>query len=96
LKFGTAFTTDMAVIRPEASLSYSFRGDNDAFRDVAYAGAPSQSFRLQGVDPDGFVTGKLGLFADIGANSGAFVRGSYSTGGGTDIAGLNAGVSIGF
>ncbi|MBS7671684.1 autotransporter domain-containing protein [Croceicoccus gelatinilyticus] len=96
LKAGTAFTTDVAVIRPEASLSYTFQGDIKGNRDVAYLGNSSQGFLLEGVDPKGFVTGTLGLFADIGANSGAFIRGSASTGGDLEAYGASVGVTIGF
>lgn len=95
VKFGTAFETGMATLRPEATLSYSF-GDYQTNRNVAYLGNPDEQFRLQGVDPDGFFTGTLGLFADIGRNSGAFLRGSYSTGGDGSVAGLKAGVVLGF
>ncbi len=96
LRAGTSFETAMAVLRPEVTLAYSFDDDNSSFRDVAYLGAPQNSFRLQGVDPEGYVTLGAGLFADIGAGSGAFLRGSYATGGGIDVASVNAGVTIGF
>jgi uncharacterized protein YhjY with autotransporter beta-barrel domain len=95
-KAGTSFDAGLATIRPEMTVSYAFEGDPDAFRDVAYAGAPDQAFRLNGVDPDGYITVGAGLFADIGRNSGAFVAGSYGTGGGNDRASINAGVKIGF
>ncbi|TPG20109.1 autotransporter outer membrane beta-barrel domain-containing protein [Sphingomonas koreensis] len=95
-KLGTSFTTGLATLRPEASISYSFQGDINGDRDVAYLGAPDQTFRLQGVDPSGYASFGLGLFADIGQNSGAFIRGSYATGGGNDVASLSVGVKIGF
>lgn len=95
VKFGTGFDAGGTWLRPEATLSYSF-GDYQTDRDVAYAGNPNEVFRLQGVDPSGFFTGTLGLFADIGSNSGAFIRGSYATGGDGSVAGLKAGVVIGF
>lgn len=96
VKLGGEFETGLATIRPEASVSYSFQGDNEADRTVAFLGAPAQNFRLQGVDPDGFVTVQAGLFADIGTRSGVFVRGSYSTGGGNNVAAIRTGVVIGF
>lgn len=96
LRAGTAFTTGLATLRPELTVAYSFDDDDNSFRDVAFLGAPTNSFRLQGVDPDGYFTIGAGLFADIGTNSGAFVRGSYATGGNFDVASVNAGVTIGF
>ncbi|WP_229658604.1 autotransporter family protein [Tsuneonella deserti] len=96
LRAGTSFETGMATLRPELTLAYSFQGDNNSFRDVAYTGAPTTPFRLQGVDPDGFFTIGAGLFADIGKNSGAFLRGSFATGSDVNVASLNAGVTIGF
>ena len=96
LRAGTTFDAGMATLRPELSLSYSFNDDNSSFRDVAYLGAPNNSFRLQGVEPEGYFTIGAGLFADIGANSGAFVRGSYATGGNVNVSSVNAGVTIGF
>ncbi|WP_340587311.1 autotransporter outer membrane beta-barrel domain-containing protein [Erythrobacter alti] len=96
LKAGTAFQTGLATLRPELTVSYSFDDDYSTHRDVAFLGAQGNSFRLQGVDPEGYFTIGAGLFADIAANSGAFLRGSYSTGGNLDIAGVNAGVTIGF
>ena len=96
LRAGTAFTTGLATLRPEVTVAYSFDDDDNSFRDVAFLGAPTNSFRLQGVDPDGYFSIGAGLFADIGINSGAFLRGSYATGGNVDVASLNAGVTIGF
>ena len=96
LRAGTAFTTGLATLRPEVTIAYSFDDDDNSFRDVAFLGAPTNSFRLQGVDPDGYFTIGAGLFADIGTNSGAFLRGSYATGGNVDVASVNAGVTIGF
>lgn len=96
LRAGTAFTTGLATLRPEVTVAYSFDDDDNSFRDVAFLGAPTNSFRLQGVDPDGYFTIGAGLFADIGTNSGAFLRGSYDTGGNVDVASVNAGVTIGF
>ena len=96
VRAGTRFDTGMAILRPELTVAYSFGDDNSSFRDVAYSGAPATRFRLQGVDPDGYFTIGAGLFADIGTNSGAFLRGSYATGGNVDVASVNAGVTIGF
>ena len=96
VKVGTEWDTEIAKLRPEASLSYNFKGDIASERTVAFLGSPTNSFRLQGVEPDGFVTMQLGLFADIGDRSGAYVRGSYSTGGGNSVAAVRAGVVIGF
>ena len=96
LRAGTAFTTGLATLRPEVTIAYSFDDDDNSFRDVVFLGAPTNSFRLQGVDPDGYFTIGAGLFADIGTNSGAFLRGSYATGGNVDVASVNAGVTIGF
>ena len=96
LRAGTRFETGLATIRPEVSLSYHFDDDNTSFRDVAYVGAPQNGFRLQGVDPEGYFKIGAGLFAEIGANSGAFLRGSYATGENLDVASVNAGVVIGF
>lgn len=96
VKLGGEFETSLAKLRPEASISYSFQGDNAADRTVAFLGAPAQSFRLQGVDPDGFVTVQAGMFADIGTRSGVFVRANYSTGGGNNNAAIRTGVVIGF
>lgn len=96
LQAGTSFETGLAVIRPELTLSYAFQGNPDAFRNVSYLGAPGQTFRLQGVDPDGYFLISGGLFADIGRGSSAFVGGSYGTGGGNDRASISAGVRIGF
>lgn len=96
VKLGTEYQLSQAKLRPELSVSYSFMGDNDAYRDVAYAGAPASKFRLQGVDPNGYVTLQGGLTAEIGKQSSAFVRGTYSTSGGNDVAGVRAGVVIGF
>lgn len=93
---GTSFETGMATLRPEVTLAYSFQGNNNSFRDVAYLGAADIPFRLQGVDPDGFFTIGAGLFADIGKNSGAFLRGSFATGSDVNVASINAGVTIGF
>ncbi|MEW4448958.1 autotransporter outer membrane beta-barrel domain-containing protein [Qipengyuania sp. JC766] len=96
LRAGTRFEAGLATLRPEITLAYSFDDDNSSFRDVAYLGAPTNSFRLQGVDPEGYFTIGAGLFADIGANSGAFLRGSYATGDNVDAASISAGVTIGF
>ena len=96
LRAGTTFDAGMATLRPELSLSYSFNDDNSSFRDVAYLGAPNNSFRLQGVEPEGYFTIGAGLFADIGTNSGAFIRGSHATGGKVNGSSVNAGVTIGF
>lgn len=96
LRAGTRFDTGLATLRPEVTLAYSFDDDNSSFRDVAYLGAASNTFRLQGVDPEGYFTIGAGLFADIGTNSGAFLRGSYATGSNLDVASVNAGVTIGF
>ncbi|WP_126172920.1 autotransporter domain-containing protein [Altericroceibacterium xinjiangense] len=96
LKVGSNWNLAGASVRPEASVSYSFQGDNDSWVDVAYLGAPANAFRLQGVDPEDYVTFAAGLFEDIGRNSSAYVRGSYATGGGVEIAGLKAGVVLSF
>ena len=96
LRAGTSFETGLAVLRPEVSVAYSFQGNNNAYRDVAFLGAPTNAFRLQGVDPDGFVIIGAGLFADIGRNSGAFVRGSFATGSDVNVGNISAGVTIGF
>lgn len=91
-----SFETEMATLRPMLAVSYSFKDNNDADRTVAFLGAPSETFRLRGVDQKGYVTFQGGLFADIGNGSGAFLNGSYSTGGGNDSAGVKAGVVVGF
>lgn len=96
LRAGTDFDTGMATLRPEVSVAYTFGDDDSAYRDVAYLAAPSTVFRLQGVETDGYFTIGAGLFADIDNNSGAFLRGSYATGGNVDAASVNAGVTIGF
>lgn len=96
LRAGTAFETGMATLRPELSLSYTFQGESESFRDVAYLGAPGTSFRLQGIQPDDAFTIGAGLYADIGSNSGAFIRGGYTTGSNVKAASVNAGVTIGF
>ena len=96
VKVGGEFQSGLARLRPEASVSYTFSDDGKSFRDISYLGAPSVPFRLQGIEPDGFVTLEAGLFGDIGRNSGAFVRGSYATGGNVSVAGVNAGVVVGF
>ncbi|GMN13876.1 autotransporter domain-containing protein [Altererythrobacter sp. MTPC7] len=96
LRAGTRFETGLATLRPELTLAYSFDDDNASFRNVAYLGAPTNSFRLQGVDPDLYFTIGAGLFADIGVNSGAFLRASYATGSNVDVTSVNAGVTIGF
>jgi uncharacterized protein with beta-barrel porin domain len=95
-KVGSTMDTGFGRIRPEAAVSYTFNVNEDSFRDVAFEGAPGQGFRLQGVDPKGFAKFQLGLNADIGSHAGAFVRGSYATGGGYDNASIRAGIVIGF
>ncbi|WP_296615757.1 autotransporter outer membrane beta-barrel domain-containing protein [Sphingomonas sp.] len=96
VKLGTEYQLSQTKLRPEISVSYSFMGDNNSYRDVAYAGAPSNKFRLQGVDPNGYLTLQGGVTAEIGTKSSAFVRGTFSTSGGNDVAGVRAGVVIGF
>ncbi len=96
LRAGTSFESSLANLRPEISVKYTFADSGHTYRDVAYLGAPTVPFTLQGVEPDGYVTLGAGLFADIGTNSGAFVRGGYSTGGGVSAGNVNAGVTIGF
>jgi len=91
-----SFETEMATLRPMVAISYSFKDNNNADRTVAFLGAPDETFRLKGVDQKGFVTLQGGLFADIGGGSGAFLNGSYSTGGGNNSAGVKAGVIVGF
>lgn len=95
-RVGTTFQAGIAALRPELRVSYQFQGENDSFRDVAYAAAPGNQFRLQGVDPDGIVNIGAGLFADLGGSSGAFLRGNYATGENVDNASISAGVTIGF
>ena len=96
LRAGTSFETDMATLRPELSVSYTFQGDADSFRDVAFLGAPDNGFRLQGIEPDDYLTLGLGIYADIGRHSGAFLRGGYTTGNNIEVASVSAGVTIGF
>lgn len=95
-KVSSTMDTGFGSIRPEAADSYTFNVNEDSFRDVAFEGTPGQGFRLQGVDPKGFAKFQLGLNADIGSHAGAFVRGSYATGGGYDNASIRAGIVIGF
>lgn len=96
LRAGTTFDTGMATLRPEIDVSYTFQGDTNSFRDVAYQGAPGTSFRLQGIEPDNYFTIGAGLFAEIGRHSGAFLRGSYTTGDNVKVTSVSAGVTIGF
>lgn len=96
LRAGTKFDAGMATLRPELTLSYTFQGDTESYRDVAFAGSPTNSFRLQGILPDDYLTIGAGLFAGIGSNSGAFLRGGYVTGKNVKAASVNAGITIGF
>ncbi len=96
VKAGTSFQTGVATLRPEITVAYTFVGDSDNFRNVTYLGAPGNSFRLQGIQPDNHFTIGAGLYADIGRHSGAFLRGSYTTSGNIQAAAVSAGVTIGF
>ncbi len=96
VRAGTSFDTGVASLRPELTISYTFEGESESFRDVAFLGAPGDRFRLQGIQPDDYFTIGAGLFADIGAASGAFLRGGYTTGKNVKAASINAGVTIGF
>lgn len=96
VRAGTSFETRMATLRPEMKVAYTFAGDGETFRDVAYLGAPGTEFRLQGIMPDDYLTIGAGLYADIGPRSGAFLRGEYTTGDNVKVGSVNAGVTIGF
>lgn len=72
---------DLYGFRPFAEASYVFQGDVNSDRRVSYLGDPSNSFRLRGVDPEGYARLGAGINADFyGANFS--LRGSYLTGGG--------------
>jgi hypothetical protein len=96
VRVGGRLETAMATLRPEASVSYSFDNGNHAFRDVSFEGSPANSFRLQGVNPKGYVTFEAGLTGEIGPKSSAFVRAGYSTSGGNNVGSVRAGIVIGF
>ncbi|MEL6797566.1 MAG: autotransporter outer membrane beta-barrel domain-containing protein, partial [Planctomycetota bacterium] len=93
---GSSYTVGGAVVRPELLLSYTFQGDNEALRDVAASFAPDTEFRLEGVDPEGFLTVGGGVNADFSRNASAFVRGSFSPGNNYETANITAGVQIRF
>ncbi|KQT35281.1 hypothetical protein ASG29_04045 [Sphingomonas sp. Leaf412] len=80
-------------IRPFVEGSYVFQGDVEAFRDVAFLGDRATTFRVQGVDPEGFAKLGAGVVADLYGASFS-LRGNYLTGGGNS-AGQVMG-SIGF
>lgn len=84
-----------ASLSPELSASYTLQGDVGANRNVAFAADPSTRFRLQGSDPDAFLTVGAGLSAVVGKQSSAYLRGSYITGGDQNGVVLSLGVSIG-
>lgn len=96
LRFGTEFGGSGFRIRPEGSVSYSFKADVDTARTVALAGAPNNSFRLQGADNSDYFTVGAGLFGEFGGASSVYLRGSLSTGDNVSGAAIMGGVIIGF
>ncbi|QAY76310.1 autotransporter outer membrane beta-barrel domain-containing protein [Sphingosinicella sp. BN140058] len=85
-----------ATVRPYAQVSYTFQGNVGGYRDVAFQGSPSNRFRLEGVDPEGFFNIGAGLNAALGGSSAAFIQGSYATGKSQSEAAIKAGLTIGF
>ncbi|WP_174278849.1 hypothetical protein [Sphingomonas bacterium] len=77
---GVRLAGNFAGIQPFAEASYIFQSDTGAYRNVAYLGDTSTTFRLQGVDPKGHAKVGVGIQADVyGAT--VYLRGNYLTGG---------------
>lgn len=85
----------IAGVQPYVEGGYVFQGNVEGYRTVSYLGDPATSFRLQGVDPDGY--GKLSAGIQANAYGARFMlRGSYLTGGGNSTTELTGGVSLAF
>ena len=92
---GVRLGGDTAGFHPYAEASYVFQGDVGSNRLVSYLGDPANSFRLRGVDPEGYARVGAGLTADIyGARFD--LRGTYLTGGGNRAGEVLGGVTFRF
>jgi len=93
---GSVYSVGALTLRPELEMSYTFPGENDAFRDGATTFAPENGFRLEGVDAEGFMTMGGGLSADLGQLSDLFVRASLSPGRNYEEGRISGGLRIRF
>ena len=96
MRAGTAFSVRAVRVKPEFQLSYTFAGENDAFRDVATTFDPNTQFRLNGVDPEGFMTMGSGVVAELNDNAHLFLRSSLSPGQNYQASSVSGGLRIRF
>ncbi|MBM6575965.1 autotransporter outer membrane beta-barrel domain-containing protein [Microvirga sp. SRT01] len=92
---GVRISGDTGGFRPFAEASYVFQGNVGNDRQVSFLGDRANSFRIEGVDPDGYARIGAGLMADLyGANFS--LRGSYLTGGGNRAGEVSGAVTFRF
>ncbi|WP_207105853.1 hypothetical protein [Sphingomonas sp. CFBP 8760] len=94
-ELGVRLSGSFNGIQPFAEGSYVFQGNVKGYRTVSYLGDTTNSFRLEGVDPDGFVKLGVGVQADVyGAT--LYLRGNYLTSGGVSTGEAQGGLVIRF
>jgi uncharacterized protein YhjY with autotransporter beta-barrel domain len=82
-------------IHPFAEVSYVLQGNIDSGRRMSFLGAQDATFVVEGVDPEDFVRGALGVSASLG-RANIFLRGDYARGGDQKNSSVRAGFLFGF
>lgn len=94
-ELGLRLSGNFSTVRPFLEGGYVFQGDIDGYRTVSFLGDRANSFRLEGVEPDGYGKLAAGVQADVYGAS-LFLRAGYLTGGGNSTSELAGGISLRF